>query len=490
MAYAGLGLAADKGAGLPERFLRRPGAAPIVVVLLWACAVFPNLALRSFIYEEGTNAGIGRDVWEHGHFLVPILYGIPWHEKPSLFSWLIAGAAAVTGQVNEWSARLPAMISVLLTALLVQRLTRRYASLQASLFAALCFVFAPLLLQKLTIAEPDTVIALLSFAAFVVWWNGIAAGGVSILRWIVCGVLLAILAMAKGPQPVGFFALGTAAYLILERRWRDLPGWFLCMVLPLAATVAWGAAVYQKGDETQWLNYARLNWPYPTLLSYIVSNGRSTVSLLLELLPATLILPFVISAWRRNRTEPASTPIVGALLLYSGLCTAALVVWPGFASRYAMPIAPSMAVLAGIGWDLLAKSNHFLWQRIAATVLGALVVYQLVLVTVIVPFLSDRFGASRIDGLALDRAVGADADPAYCFGYDRIDTNTMFYVRKPLHYGFDEKSVTPPAWLLIPRANMAAFARLRPDLDVRTDVETSWGEQLAAVRIDKKSGEK
>jgi hypothetical protein len=262
------------------------------------------------------------------------------------------------------------------------------------------------------------------------------------------------------------------------------------MVLPLAATVAWGAAVYQKGDEIQWLNYARLNWPYPMLFRYIASNGRSTVSLLLELLPATLILPFVVSAWRRNRTGLASAPIVGPLLLYSGLCTAALVVWPGFATRYAMPIAPSMAVLAGIGWDLLAKSNHFLWRRIAGTVLGVLIVYQLVLVAVMVPVFSDRFGASRIEGLALDRAIGADAAPVYCFDYNRIDTNTMFYVRKPLHCNFDEKSVTPPAWLLIPRSDVAAFARLRPDLDVRTDVETSRGAQLAAARIDKKSGEK
>jgi 4-amino-4-deoxy-L-arabinose transferase-like glycosyltransferase len=100
------------------------------------------------------------------------------------------------------------------------RLTRRYASLQASLFAAVCVLFAPLLLQKLTIAEPDTAITLLSFAAFLVWWNGIAAGGVSILRWIVCGLLLAALVMAKGPQPAGFFALGTATYLMVERRWR------------------------------------------------------------------------------------------------------------------------------------------------------------------------------------------------------------------------------------------------------------------------------
>ena len=173
----------------------------MIVLLFWACAVLPNLTLHSFVWEEGTNAEIARDVLAHGHFLVPIVYGIPWLEKPSLLPWLIAGVAAVSGQVNEWSARLPAMISVLLTALMVQGLTRRYASLQASLFAAVCFLFAPLLLQKLTIAEPDTAITLLSFAAFLVWWNGIAAGGVSILRWV-------------------------------ERRWRDLPGWLLCMVVP------------------------------------------------------------------------------------------------------------------------------------------------------------------------------------------------------------------------------------------------------------------
>src|SRR5215469_11899613 len=151
--------------------LGRNGAVPIVIVVLWACAVMPNLALHSFIWEEGTNAEIARDVLAHRHFLVPLVYGLPWHEKPSLLPWLIAAVAAVTGSVDEWSARLPAMISVLLTALLVQRVTRRYASLHASLLAALFFLFAPMLLQKVTIAEPDTVIAFLSFAAFVLWWN-------------------------------------------------------------------------------------------------------------------------------------------------------------------------------------------------------------------------------------------------------------------------------------------------------------------------------
>jgi 4-amino-4-deoxy-L-arabinose transferase-like glycosyltransferase len=483
MVYSVLGHAAGKGAELLEGSLRRPRAVPIIVLLVWACAVLPNLTLHSFIWEEGTNAEIARDVLAHGHFLVPSVYGIPWLEKPSLLPWLIAGVAAVTGQVNEWSARLPAMISVLLTALMVQGLTRRYASLQASLFAALCFLFAPLMLQKLAIAEPDTLITLLSFAAFFVWWNGIAAGGVSILRWIVCGLLLAALVMAKGPQPAGFFALGTAAYLMVERRWRDLPGWLLCMIVPLAAAITWGVAVYQTGVEATWLSYARLTMP-PTLYGYIASNSYSAVSLILQMLPATLILPFVVSARRQDRTGLAT-----ALLLYSSVCLAALMVWPGFNARYAMPIAPALAVLAGMGWDWLAKSNYSLFRWIAGAMLCALIAYRLVLVAVIMPVFSDRFGASRNDGMMLERAMDGDPAPAYCFG---LSTNQLFYVRKPLRC-LDEagqKSLNPPAWLLIPSSTVAPFARLRPDLEVRSVVETGSGPQLAAVRIDKKSGEK
>ena len=129
-------------------YLQRPGVVPVLIILLWACATLPNLTVRSFIYEEGTNAEIAKDVLAHGHFLQPFVYGFLWHDKPSLLSWLIAGLALITGGVNEWSARLPAMLSVLITALLVHRVTRRYASPAASLFAALSFLFCPLLLAE------------------------------------------------------------------------------------------------------------------------------------------------------------------------------------------------------------------------------------------------------------------------------------------------------------------------------------------------------
>lgn len=322
--------------------MARRGAATFLIICLWAIAVFPNLPVRSFIWEEGTNAEIARDILSNGNLLQPEVYGIRWNEKPSLLPWLIAGVAKVTGEVNEFSARLPAMIAVVLTALLVRSLTRRYASRDASLLAALFFMFSPMLLQKLAIAEPDTLVTLLSFAAFVLWWNGVEVGRIGIWRWIGCGLLLAILAMAKGPQPVGYFALGVFAYVVVTRRWRDIPGLFVCLSVPAMATVAWAAAVYQPGDEATWISYARLR-SAPSLADYLVRNTQVFLNLVVELLPSILLAPLLMWCARQNKSGADVPPVALPLALYAGICTIAVVLWPGSSSRYAMPCVPALA---------------------------------------------------------------------------------------------------------------------------------------------------
>src|SRR3984893_19394316 len=125
--FAGFNRSIAEAASGFESYLRRPGAVPILIIVLWACAVLPNLPLRAFIYEEGTNAEIARDILMRGDFLQPYVYGIRWHEKPSLLSWLIAGFATLTGGVKAWSGRPPTLVSGLIPALMVQAVTRRYA---------------------------------------------------------------------------------------------------------------------------------------------------------------------------------------------------------------------------------------------------------------------------------------------------------------------------------------------------------------------------
>jgi 4-amino-4-deoxy-L-arabinose transferase-like glycosyltransferase len=140
------------------------------------------------------------------------------------------------------------MLAILATALLVERFTRRYAGRAAALFGAMAFMLCPMLLRKIRIAEPDTIITLLSFTALVVWWTGEERGRVSLGRWLACGALLAPLAMAKGPQPVGFFALGVGGYIVVRRRWTLCPVSRSVCALPRRRPCL-GVAVYRGGQD-------------------------------------------------------------------------------------------------------------------------------------------------------------------------------------------------------------------------------------------------
>lgn len=462
--------------------MARRGAIPFLIICLWAIATFPNLPMRSFIWEEGTNAEIARSILSNGNLLQPEVYGLRWNEKPSLLPWLIAAVAKVTGEVNEFSARIPAALAVVLTALLVQALTQRYASRNASLLAALLFMFSPMLLQKLTIAEPDTLVTLLSFAAFVLWWNGVEAGRIGFWRWIGCGLLLAILAMAKGPQPVGYFALGISAYIVITCRWRDISGLFVCLMLPAVSTVAWAAAVYQPGDEATWISYARLR-SAPSLSDYLVRNTQVLLNLVVELLPAVLLAPFLMWRAQQNKSGADILPVALPLALYAGICTIAVVIWPGSNSRYAMPCVPALAVLAGLAWDAIAHTAYVRLRGIAVVVVCLLIVFQIALVNVVVPLFADQFGASRIAGQRIDHAIRADPDPAFCTD---LATNQLFYVRMPIRC-IDPgsiASVTAPAWLIMPRDQAPLLAQLKSGL-THVVVETESGPRLLAIRLSK-----
>jgi hypothetical protein len=195
---------------------------------------------------------------------------------------------------------------------------------------------------------------------------------------------------------------------------------------------------------------------------------------------------FIPWPWQRRDADPRGvSAIVAPFVLYSGVCTAILVLWPGFTSRYATPIAPSIAVLAGIGWDALDKSRYAVARRVMAVVLFLLVVYQVLLVVVIMPLFADRFCETRIAGEAIGRAIRAAPAPAYGVW---LDTDVLFYAKIPLQRlemtGLG--AISPPAWLVIPAPDLALFANLRPDLDASVAVGPLTEKQLTAARIERK----
>jgi 4-amino-4-deoxy-L-arabinose transferase-like glycosyltransferase len=456
---------------------------PLLICIVWALMVLPNLSVRSFIWEEGTNAENARYILAHGEFIRLTIYGTRWVDRPSMLPALIAGFATLTGGVNEWSSRLPAMISVLVTTLMIQRLVRRYVSLQASLFAASAFFFSPLLLRKLTIAEPDTLITCLSFCAFILWWNGAEAGKVSASRWVAIASLLTAVGLAKGPQPLAFFSLGVGAYLLIHRQFSQSLILAVALVPPIAAIVAWAAVIYQPGDEAKWIGYMRLGGYTGTFASYVFERARFVADLAIEMLPATLLLPFVPPPWQHSR-DSATPPILESLSLYACLCILALVFWPGAVARYAMPAVPAVCLMAAIAWDRLRGHVRAQMARLAGSVTGVLALYQLALVLVVMPLYSDRFEQGRSDGRAIDRVIRAEPAPVYCAS---IDSNQLFYLSQPITCldAAHRQLLDPPAWLVMNRNTVMEFAAMRPDLTVHVAVTTVSGPALVAAQVSK-----
>jgi hypothetical protein len=316
----------------------------------------------------------------------------------------------------------------------------------------------------------------------VVWWDGEASGRVTLWRWGACGLLLAALSLAKGPQPAGFFALDVAPYLLVEHRWRDMPGLFFCMIIPAAATIAWGAAVYHPGDEGTWLSYARLQY-HPAFGDYAWRIIYNIGTLFLELLPASVLLPFVPLPWRQQKGDVPA--VVAPMVFYSSVCTVILFLWPGVNTRYAMPIAPSVAVLAGIAWDALENTRYAVMRRVTAIAAALLATYQILLVVVGMPLFADRFGETRLAGQAIGRAVRASPAPAYCL---HLDTNMLFYANVPVQCS-DMKglaALTPPAWLLIPAPYISELAHLRPDFKLSVVAGPLTEAELTATRLEQK----
>ena len=335
------------------------------VVLLWALMAFPAVSLRGAHFEEGTVIGLARGAVEDGQWLTPHLYGVRYIERPVLLSWIAAAIGKLSGGVSVWSARIPHLLFLLAGGLMVFHLVLPHTRKAPAVFGALCWFACPMVSQKFVTAEPDVTLSVLLFGGFFLWWKGVSNGYVSILRWLAIGLLLAAAGLAKGPQPIAYFALGVGAYLLVKRRWSDIPGFVLANAMAGLIVASWYWMVMIPGDVKGWIVHSRLSEGM-TMMQWFRDHLDFVLSLfLVEWLPGSVLLFPAIVALARNAFG-RERDLVLAVILYATVASMMLLIWPGgVATRYAMPANLALAVLGGILFDrwwatrpnLIAVSN-------------------------------------------------------------------------------------------------------------------------------------
>ncbi len=124
---------------------------------------------RVLTYHEVVYAQPAREMLATGDFIIPRISGVPFLDKPPGNTWLIAASLGLFQSDAEWVARLPSVLSVVLTAWLIGSLAANWFGRRLGVLTSLVYLTSVHVTLQGRLAEADTALALFNTAAMVVY---------------------------------------------------------------------------------------------------------------------------------------------------------------------------------------------------------------------------------------------------------------------------------------------------------------------------------
>ncbi len=450
-----------------------------VIVVAWAVLAVPLVFFRGYTAHEGLAVSIARTALQTGDWLTPHMYNVRFVERPTLQSWIIAAISLPFGDVNQITARLPSVLFLLFGCLLIYWLLRRVAaSVPAALLGVALFLACPLVMRSYVMITADLPLAVLLFFAFVLWWIGYAKDSISLTRWLAIGVVLALAALLKGPQPIGYFALGVGVFVVGTRSWRQIPGLVLAGVICAIPLAVWYILTYTPGDEATWGAFMRLAQPRETFSGPIGASVR----VIADTLPAALLATAFLIAYGFREKRFVRPQFMAALACYAFVAAVLILFWPaGSTPRYYLPMVLPLCVFGGLGYDQLSVRRPQLVAPILVLTAG-LLLYALAY-SVASPLLPQQFRQAQIEGARVTALVRAAPGPIYWSG--DVALNLLPYLPLPIeNRAFQElDTIHGPAWMIMSTADAETLLARRPS---KLRIVTPLGdvEQWRLLRLD------
>ena len=320
---------------------------PFYLLLLSVVLFFPGLGARDFWAPvEPRYAEIARVMFAKGEWIVPMVNGDLYTDKPILYFWLVLIAAKVAGAVNEWTVRLPAAFGGVGFVLTTYFFARDFFSPRIGLLAAVMLATSARVIWEARWAHIDALFCfffLLSvyFAARALLRKG---GPHEIL---LAYVFMGLATLAKGLIGVVLPALLLVSFMIARRDWRMIAATKLHIGIPIfLMVVAPWLLLVNGATESRWLKdfiYVHHIQRYSAGTGHRQPLFYYFTTLPVDLLPWTVFAIPALFAYRRCRgllTDPVK--------LFFALWF--LVVFVFFSASdtkrdlYLMPLLPTVAV--------------------------------------------------------------------------------------------------------------------------------------------------
>lgn len=337
-----------------------------LVLVVWAVAYLTPLGLFEFRGDEPRRVLPAIEMLDSGDYLVPRIGGQPYVLKPPLINWLVAASFKIFGIRNEWTARLPSAVFVLVVALVFLGLTRSRLGSTGSTIAALSWLTNFGILEKGEIIEIEAVFVSLLALALIAWLLGWEQNRSPWRIWIVPSIFLGLDLLAKGPAHLVFFYLLVAGVLWQSGRLRDFlhPAHFVGIAVMCAIFAAW-VVPYLIQLESHRLTGSKT---FLEDVGYFFSGEEvTTENWVLNFpkgfayfLPWVLLLPFA----HVNKVADARQRAIVRGFAWASLPLAMIMLLPpGSYPRYILPLIPAFCWSLGIFYG----NDAFEWHlRIGA----------------------------------------------------------------------------------------------------------------------------
>jgi len=351
--------------------------------------------------DEGRYAEIPREMLQGHDFVTPHLNGVLYFEKPPLYYWLNAAAAAVLPG-PELASRLTGACFGLAGLGLACLLGSAMGGKRTGLLAAIVLGTSPLYVALARAAIIDTTVTFFLSATLTCFWLAQAntleggPGRRSRLLWYAAFAAAALATLAKGL--IGIVIPGAVVFLFLlfTRRWsvlRRLP-WVGGPLVFLAIAVPWHVLAARRNPDFLWFYFV-----HEHLLRYATSEALRQepfwffgAILLVGLLPWSGLFPAAAALLRSSPERLRDRPALVFLLTWAGFVVLFFSASRSKLVPYVLPALPPLAVLAALAVAEAAEREGRVrsWLRIGAAA-GALALGIL-----LVPFLWASLGQIEI----------------------------------------------------------------------------------------------
>lgn len=396
-----------------------PRAFLIALLVMGGVAVFFELGRMDVVSDnEGQRAAPPAEMLRSGSYVTPTLNGRVYLAKPPLLYWVIAVVYAVTGYINEWTARIPTAACSLTLVLCVYFAFRRHAGEGPARWTAIALLASPYFLERSRWAGLDVPLSLATFCCMMASYAAWTAESRR-RRWtmaVLGGVALAAATLLKGPVPYLFLTCSFLAFCVMEGgntltalrigvKWTIVAfivGWLLWWPLSVRFPVpvallaaAWIALALRYGGGALRRSWALflvtllcgVGLTVPWAAAVLSENGWDFIQTLLhsEVIERThtatrinsgspfyflIALPFMLAPWgfllpfhasRRQWTEGA--PIQRFALLAGWLSVAVFSLIAGKEYEYILPIIPVLLLPTGFHLSDFEQGRITGWLR-------------------------------------------------------------------------------------------------------------------------------